>query len=337
MTDYITAGNIQYLADITKDNDELVKNAHVPTLDEAEQLPSDEFALILFHPHLGEMKKLAMSDKYLTELNMKIFADNIKQFPEEIVKVAAKNLCRAATFYGIGIPPEIAKYANEQIESNWVNISAIKETAKPMVKSAESVTYALRNKYPIHKPELVKKAILYLDENRNRFNPFDALEFAANVKTAADKFGINYDGTTLAEYTHLKATKFNTKFASAVKARKGYVDEENRSVYDELLDKADELGVIKTAEVLEKLDRATGAYKKWNNSILDPIFTVFDNEPPQIVKVGSYKITSDDLQKLPTGVVDDGTLNDLKGPEGLDVYASLPTPVREKIAKVLNS
>jgi hypothetical protein len=336
VTDFITAGNIQYLADITKNNDELVKNAHVPTLDEAEQMSDDEFALVLFHPHLGTMKKLAMSDKYITELNMKIFVDNIKQFPEEIVKVASKNLCKAAHFYGLQIPTELTKYANEPIESNWVNIAAIKEVpSKTFIKTAESVVYALRNKYPIHTPEFVKKAILYLNENRYRFSPFDALEYATNVKIAADKFNVDYTNSVLAEYANLKSTRFNEKFAAAVGARKGYVEDENRQTYDELIEKADELGIIKTAEVLEKLDRATGVYKQWGISILDPIFSVFDSEAAKLVKVGSYSISSKDLQRLPAGIVDDGTLSDLRGDEGLEVFASLPTPVREKIAKVL--
>ena len=54
VTDCVTAGKIDYLVNLTKDRDDLIKNAKVPTLDEMETLSSERFALILFHPHLDE-------------------------------------------------------------------------------------------------------------------------------------------------------------------------------------------------------------------------------------------------------------------------------------------
>lgn len=340
VTDLVTAGKIEYLIEVTKGKDELVKNAHIPSLEEAEELPDEQFALILYHPHIGKMKKLAMTDKYLTELNMRIFEDKLDSLPESVVKVAAYHLAKAARFYKLTIPASIKKYAEHKPTSNWVNIAEVVPT---QVKTAnEDVKFALGNRYPIHTPQLVKKAMTYFSENWKRFSPLNAFEYAINVKTAADRFGVDYKDTRIEKYAHIQPNVLNKTFRAAVAARKGYAKEEDRAAFDDLIKEAENLGTIKTAEVLEALDRATGLNHEWNKSIEDPIFTVFEAAAPHFIKLAApgspyngIEINLESLRKLPDGAVDSETLKDLKGPEGLDVFESLPTPVKVKIAKSL--
>lgn len=75
VTDFVSEGKIDYLVNLTKgDSDELTKTAHVPSREEAEQLPGEDFALVLYHPHIGFLKKYATGDKYITKLNMKLLS-----------------------------------------------------------------------------------------------------------------------------------------------------------------------------------------------------------------------------------------------------------------------
>jgi len=54
LSDFVAEGKIDYLAALAKnDPDELEKNAHVASADEKEVLPSDEFALVLYHRKSG--------------------------------------------------------------------------------------------------------------------------------------------------------------------------------------------------------------------------------------------------------------------------------------------
>ena len=109
ISDLVTAGKISYVVEITKGKDELVKCAHVPSFDELSDIPDEQFALILYHPHLGSFKKYAMTDKYLTEINLKVFEDKMDSLPDELVKVASYHLSKAAKFYRISVPEKIKK------------------------------------------------------------------------------------------------------------------------------------------------------------------------------------------------------------------------------------
>jgi hypothetical protein len=335
VTDLVTAGQIDYLIEVTKGKDELVKNAHIPSLEETEEMPDEKFALILYHPHIGKMKKLAMSDKYITELNMRIFEDRINSLPEKLVKVAAYHLAKAAKYYKLTVPESIKKYAEEKPVSNWVNIAELKATSVKV--ASENIKYALGNKYPIHTAQLVKKAMSYFADHWKRFSPLNAFEYAVNVKIAADKLGVDYKGTRIEKYAHISPAKLSPLFKAAVAARKGYVTEDNRQIFDDLIKEASTLGTVKTAKALEAIDRELGLNREWNKSIEDPVFTVFDTTVEKTARESGTEINLESLRKLPNGLVDDATLKDLKSDEGLEVFASLPTPVRQKLAKAMET
>jgi hypothetical protein len=333
VTDYLTSGKIDYLVDLTKGRDDLIKNAKVPTLDEMELLPDEQCALVLYHPHLdGPLKKYAMTDKYTTELNLKIFENMLTSLPEQIVKVAAYHFAKAAKYYNLPTSEAIKKYAKEKQITNRVNISEI-EYLPPIEKTAETVEFALGKKYPIHTPELVKKAMIYFADHGKRFSPTNAFAYAINVKIAADKMKISYVGTPIEKYANIDAGSLSKNFKAAIYARKGYASEEDKPAYDELIKRASELGPVKVAKVLEELDRKTGVNSQWNQTVLDPIFTTFGEKDRRFVKQGSHNVSMADLKKLGSGIVDDATLTELKGEEGLEVFASLPTPVKNKIIK----
>ena len=335
-TDLVIAGKIDYLVDLTKGRDDLIKNAKVPTPGEMELLPDSQCALILYHPHLDNpLKKFAMCDKATTELNLKIFEDTLTSFPDEIKKVASYHFAKAAKYYNLPISDELKKYAKEKQLTNRVNIAELNDLPPIIEKTATAHTFALGKKYPIHTPELVKKAVSYFTDHGKRLSPINAFEYAVNVKIAADKLGVSYKGTGIEKYANIDSGSLSKNFKAAVRARRGYASEEDRGAYDELIKRAESLGPVKVAKVLEELDRKTGVNSQWNQTVLDPIFTTFGEKDRRFVKQGSHDISMADLKKLGSGIVDDATLADLKSEEGLDVFASLPTPVRNRIIKAI--
>lgn len=343
VTDLVAEGRIDYLVGLTKgDPDELTKNAHIPSKEEAEEMPNEDFALVLHHPRIGQLKKFATHDRYVTKLNMKIFENTHENYPDEISKTAAHYLCKAAKHFRLEVPEEVKKLGEAKHESNVVDLTSINETAwvkkqASFVKEAKEIEYALpdKRKYPISTSEHIKTAIAYFDEHAYKFDPADALQYAVRVKLAADKMDIPYDNTLLSKYATLTASSFNSDMKTFIRARRGYVLEEDRPVYDELLEKSASFGVIKTAEVLEKVDRKFGLHRQWGVNIEDPYISVLGMRKEAECMVGKKKVTKKNLVKAAESIVDADTLRDLEGPDGIAVFESLPAPIRSKIEKQL--
>lgn len=338
VTDIISEGNIDYLAKITVGDDELVKNAHVPSAEEAEQLPEEDFALVLYHPHIGLMKKLAIHDPSITKLNITIFKDRVDSFPDEIVKTAAFFLKKAAKHYRIDFPAELEAYATEKQESNVVSlddinkISWLKKQAN-LTKVAGETEYALpsKKKYPIGTPALVKKAMLYFTEQGKKMAPKDKLEMAAHIKTAAIKHNVTLAGAEMLKYASLSSSR-NPELEEHIAIRVSYSAPQFAKQYNEIDLKA---GLSKIAEALEELDKDSGLFKMWNRSIEDPYLSVFGVKNEAFVKVASKTVTRAKLAALQTDVIDSELLADLKGPEGVEIFESLPMPLKNKIADLL--
>ena len=342
-TDMVTEGRIDYLVNLTKDDpDELTKNAHIPSREEVEEMPMDQFALVLHHPRVGQLKKFATHDKYVTKLNVKILQDTAHNYPDEIAKTAAFYLKKASKFYRLDFPAELSKLAEAEHVSNVVDLSELNEPAwikkqASLTKLASDTEYALpdKKKYPISTSEHIKTAIAYFDQNLYRFSPMDALQFAVRVKLAADKNNIPYEGTKLEKYASLTSSSFNTGMRAHIKARKGYVPEDSTEVYDELLHKSAVFGVIKTAEYLEQVDRKLGVHRQWGIAVEDPYISVLGMRKEAECSHKGKKVKKSMLKKAAESVVDEATLKELEGPDGIAVFESLPTPIKDKITKNL--
>jgi hypothetical protein len=342
-TDMVTEGRIDYLVNLTKnDPDELTKNAHIPSREEVEEMPTDQFALVVYHPRVGQLKKFATHDKYVTKLNLKILQDTHSSYPDEIAKTAAFYLAKAAKFYRVDVPAELQKLAEGKHQSNVVDLGDINETAwvkkqSSMEKQAQETDYALpdKKKYPISTPEHIKTAISYFDQNLYRFSPMDALQYAVRVKLAADKSQVSYEGTKLEKYSNLTASSFNPGMRAHIKSRKGYASEDDAAVYDELLDKSAVLGVVKTAEYLEQVDRKLGLHRQWGIAVEDPYISVLGMRKEAECSHKGKKVKKSMLKKAAESIVDEATLKELEGPDGIAVFESLPTPIKDKITKNL--
>jgi hypothetical protein len=339
ITDYVAEGKVDYLVALTKgDSDELTKTAHIPSRDEIENIPNDQFAVILYHPQLGMMRKFAMTDKYVTKLNMKLFMDNQNRYPDEIAKTAAFHFVKAAKNFNVPVSPELKKLAEGKHETNIVPLDEIDEMAwekksQSMVKKASEEHFALpdKKKYPINTEEQVKTAVMYFSEHAHKFKPMDAITYAMHTKLAADKFSIDYSDTELAKYASLTGDSFNPDMRAHLMLRKGFVPEEDRGVYDELMQKRAKFGTIKTAEYLEKVDRKLGIDHLWGTPIEDPYISVLGMRKFASCSYKGKTIKHSMLKKAAQGIVDKDTLTDLTGPDGIVVFESLPDPIKQKI------
>lgn len=89
---------------------ENIKTAHVLTVQERDQLPDQAFALVLVNN--GEkLRKYACVDEGNTLLSIQYFLKNAHKLPLEAQKVAAANLCEAASWFDLEVPEELQKTA----------------------------------------------------------------------------------------------------------------------------------------------------------------------------------------------------------------------------------
>jgi len=339
VTDLVSDGRIEYLVSLTKDDaDDLIKNAHIPSKDEVEAMPSEDFAVILYHPHTGFLKKFACHDKYVTKLNIKILQDTNQNYPDEISKTAAFYLTKAAKHFRLEVPENLKKLAEGKHVTNIVDLDEIDRTGwykkhTSQIKVAESKEFALPEvkKYPIDTATLTKTAVQYFEKNATKLSPKDAITYALNVKKASKKFSVDTTDTRIEKYAALTASHFNDDYREHIRSRKIFTTEDNRGIYEELLDHAEDFGVIKTAEVLEHIDKTLDVYREWGHDIVDPYISVLGMKKEANCSHKGKKIQVSMLKKAAEGIVDSGTLRDLDGPEAAFVFDSLPTPIKDKI------
>lgn len=340
VTDLLSDGRIEYLVTLTKDDpDDLIKTAHIPSKDEVQAMPTDNFALVLYHPQVGFLKKFACHDRYVTKLNMKIFGDTHEQYPDEITKTAAYYLVKAAQHFKLAIPPELKKLAAGKHITNIVDLDDVDKTSwhkksSSHTKTAEPKEFALpdNRRYPLDNSTLVATAVEYFEKHATQLSPKDALEYASNTILAAERHGVDVEDTTVEKYASLTSSIFNDHYKEYIRARKGYVLEEDREVYDDLIKSAEKFGVVKTAELLEEVDRKLGVSYEWGRGVMDPYLSVLGLKKEASCSHKGKKIKASMLKKAAEGIVDSSTLRELDGPEGIEVFESLPSPIKDKIA-----
>jgi len=286
------------------------------------------------------LKKFACHDKYVTKLNLKILQDTHQHYPDEISKTAAFYLAKAAKHFRLEVPEGLRKLAEGKHVTNIVDLDEIDRTQwhkkhASQIKIAEPKEFALPDsrKYPIDTDTLTKTAVQYFEKNAMKLSPKDAMTYALNVKKAAKRFSIDTEGTRIEKYASLTASRFNDDYREHIRSRKIWVTEDNREVYDELAQRAEELGVIKTAEVLEQVDRKFGVFHEWGHDVVDPYLSVLGIKKEAACSHKGKKIKASMLKKAAEGIVDPTTLRELEGPEAIDIFESLPTPIKDKIAK----
>ncbi|MCX7589975.1 MAG: hypothetical protein N2Z85_03555, partial [Patescibacteria group bacterium] len=203
--------------------------------------------------------------------------------------------------------------------------------------------FALHGEYPIDTPELIEKASSWFEKNYINLSVDDVFTFAKNVYLEAQNQDINLENSLIEKIATVDPNLFNKDFYYHIKIRKENlpVDQyEAKEIFDELLAKADYLGTIKTAQILELIDEEYNLKQYYSKNIAHPVISTFSFEKNAEGRyIDDIYITKDDIKNIAnyniTDLVGTDTIKELRGPDSLDVFSSLPMPIRKKLIELI--
>ncbi len=351
--DYLINSNFEKVAEIARPLSSRAQNAQIEEID-LDNIDENKFAVVINFPDGSCAYKYACYTPELVELNMACLVDKMHELPAPLLKTAAANLTYAAKNFKIPIPQELHKYASNKYISRHIDSDSIKyvsETAN-LKKTAEAKkhVFALGNNYPIDTPQDMIKAAHWFDRNHNKLSIDEILEFTENMIKQAGHLGIDLkkdpEYKNIYKYASLDLNSFNPDLYNHISIRKSYIsddpaNDEIRELYDDILRKADQLGVEKTAYLIEYADKEVGLDSLYGK-IFDPLQTVCQNT---LVKtagmlIDDREVSIEEIKKIPneelTAIVGNDGIKELKGKDGLDILASLPKPLREEVFQLID-
>jgi hypothetical protein len=345
VVDEVLSGNFEKLAEIIEPLTDAAKIAYVPSIEEQHSRDEKDFGLVLFHPQNGVTHKYALYTPELVELNLAYLDEKKNTLPDEVVKVAATNLATAANLKNITIPEGLNEFKGSKgYIPNILDTREINEINynEKISSKAEPTTFALEaeKKYPLETEDNVKQAIAYFARFNTEFDDVSQkLEYAVNTKIAADKYSIDIDNTEISKYAHLSREVFNPDFSDHVKIRESYLKPEHKpevlDTYSDLLKRAEDIGPVKTAEVLYEIDKAAGINHIYGSNVVDPVMATLSEPHEEKDSIDGLIIKKSSLEGLDnadlTELVGNDVIAELKGEDGLAVLKSLPKPVRNAI------
>ena len=351
VVDHITNEDLEKVASIVNDLRDNAKKAYIPSYQEQQAHPDKDMALVMYHPKYGEIKKFACFNQDLTELNLAFLADKMDSLPEDLVKVAACNLTAAANKFGVPVPEELKKYASKKFCARKLDITHVttKHASKDKVleKTASAKTvFALANKYPLDTTTNIVKSADWFDRNYVKLSLDEQREFIENVSREADAQGVSFEKTatvsTVADFITLDETSFNPEFFNHISVRKTLLKDDSDDMkinYNELVKRADAIGPVKAAYVLEALDKEAGLDYYYGKNIVDPLRATLGLKKVAGVEIDGKRVTSEaikgiDQTKL-ASIVGNGLVSELCSEEGLTILASLPSPLRREILELV--
>lgn len=341
VSDYVLSEEYEYLAELVHSVGEMAKTAKVHSLEELRKLDDDQIALVLYHKDHGEIPKFATTDPGIVSLNIQLLADKIGKLPDEVVKTAAANLGFAASHMDIDIPEKLAKYQQESFVDPHVNIADINIPAfhkklsksQSIKKTASQEEYALpqKQKFDISDKGHVKTAVAYFNQAGD-LSIQDRIEFAQNVYPKAKEIDHWHDDLSLIKkYATLDIDSFGENFEAEIHARKRLTHKEDmENLYTDLWEKHAELGPVKTARVLQKIDEHSGMNRAYQKHIIsNPVLAVFGQTKE--ADVFFQKLSQVSLEEY----VDSYTAQALQSEDAADVFHSLPDPTKRMLREAV--
>jgi len=335
VNDYLFNNKIEKVAEVAEEIGSDITSTFIPSAEELGSRDNEDFSVTLYQPKHGLMNKYANYDKGLTKLNIGILKRQIDELPNEILKVAATNLEKAAAHYRIDFPEELKQYTVKEpvqiVDVTKIDKTAYYEKLAACKKKDKAKKYALPNKkkYPLDTKEHVKKAEAYFKTYYRDMEIPDRVEFAKNWEEASD-----YNNKLIEKYAHLDHNLYNEDFRYHVKSRISLTpDEENKHLYEELIEKQAEWAPVKTATVLYKLDKKAGLNYYYGKSVEDPVGAVFGINKEAEYEIDGKIWKESDFEKISENeILDENTVKELHGPDKIAVLKSLPSPIRKSIA-----
>jgi len=350
INDYLADNRVEELSELfSKFSEEFVKSAEILLPEEMESLPNEDFGLIIVDGKTV-LRKYACSSPELTILNTELLLKDASTIPDEFVKVAGWNLAKACHRFGYtdGLT-RLAKVASKTKVSNVVSTATINKVNFGLKKEAsleiEKAGFALpdEKRYPITNKEEVQQAIEYFNIYEDKFKQAEKLVYAWNTAAAARTFGVPIsEESKISKYASLNPHYLNQQVGLHLELRKNLVDEKYEVLYDELKTKTSEFETnpLAFADILTKVDTEAGLAPMWGGIIENPVIVALDRIKTASIKIDGRTVTLNDIKQLLEHekigeVLDSYTLNELHTIDALDVFSTLPTPVREELYKLL--
>ena len=285
----------------------------------------------------------------LCELNMALLADKEDGLPDEILKIACANLVKASSKFKLEVPTVLAKYAekdwqNPNLDLRYINEAAystklakrnqMQKIANLEVMDSSNFALSSERKYPIYDAEHVKIASSYFDRYHNEMDPEESLKYAINTYRAASKHFVDLSGTAIEKYACLSPYFYNEDVVAHINVRRGYTtNEEALNKYAELAGNCHNMGILKTARVLTDIDELAGVTQAYGHTLEEPLTAVLGHTKVASIELDDRVISQDminsALDKGGKDFVDSETSDLLKSSEGMDVFSSLPMPIRQ--------
>lgn len=345
IVDHVLNEDIDKIAELAINLSDEAKQAHIPTFEEEQNRDSSDFALVITHPTVGELNKYGRYSPSLVELNLAFLSKDADSLPDEIVKIAATNLVRAANEFKIKVPENLQEFKSADYVNNKVDLQKINELAyfdkiSRQEKTANRFAWKQEKKYPLDTDIQIIKAASYFDLHHNEMTISKKLEFVLNVKQAARENKVGLEKTAIDKYAYFDKEAFNEDFETHVRVRQSYLkptEGDLHRAFSELITRAPEIGALKTAQVLNELDKK--AYFEYGHGIEDPLYSTLKWEKSASIDVDGISVTKQQIDSLSdddlTAIVGNDVIPDLKGEEGLEVLASLPKPIRAEILNLI--
>ena len=295
----------------------------------------EDFALILRSEDGSKKRKYACIDAGNTMLSVLYFMEQRDRLPEEMRKVAAKNLVDACMRHGIAAPAVLEKQAGDEGGIVYFPEEYLEEDL-----AAEPV-HTTSNGFPLDTFEEVKQASAAFLEGYKALHPRARRLMALDIEKRASALGID----TSPEISRYAGTGYSRDLGVGIEIRESLLPlgARHHGGYSELYKRASVTPPEAFAEALAELDVRSGLSEYWDGYVPDPYFTTFDKiaEHSEFEHTdGVDKVTATDLQRL----ADNGRslllenfpedLVDGFGKDPVGIFKSLPVPQKKMIMRM---
>lgn len=340
------------LKDIAASTPDFVKTAVAMTPETRQSLDPAQFALVMRTKEAHELKKFPINDKANTWMSCAYFQKTAEQLPYVAQKVAATNLRRACTIYGIEVPELISKTASDAVTTNRYDEVLSRHEDQQKVSITKTASdgsehfYALGERYPMPSPEFVKKAAAYFQHYHREFaTAEDRHEFASNVLARAKELGVEFEDTGLRKYAS-SAYGDSVKQHLRIRAEYAAKNPEYAEAYVKLASKIDDVDAETFAKTLNLLDKKAGMDRYYDSKISDAFSATFGNS---FEKQAGYRwedessglsIDGKELKKMAEQKHDrvkalfGPSLADEMKKHAVEIFESLPKDAKETIVRL---
>lgn len=340
------------LKDIAATAPEFVKTAVAMTPKARDLLDPEQFALVMRTKEAQELRKFPITDKASTWLSCAYFQKTAEQLPYVAQKVAATNLRRACSLYGIEVPELISKTASDSVTTNRYDEVLSRHEDRQKVQMEKTASdgskhfYALGERYPMPSNEFVKKAAAYFQHYHREFGSAeDRHEFAANVLARAKELNVELEDVSLRKYA---SNVYGDSVKQHLRIRAEYAarNPEYAEAYVKLASKIDDVDAETFAKTLSLLDKKAGMDRYYDSKISDAFSATFGNT---FEKQAGYRwedessglsIDGKELKKMAEQKHDrvkalfGTTLADEMKKHAVEIFESLPKDAKETIVRL---